>query len=266
MDDFHTGPHSFTLFLESKDIFNFPQSHSGHLNIFLPKPIDLTPGTWEVCLKRMILTPCVVPRIGFQESSLFVYYKNNETYQGETVFYDTSNLNAASAKVNDYINVFNASIPEIVRNRVKLSNKNDRLELYADNVQVKFKDKNVAKLLGFTEGLMYPPRIGSNKTFLAPFNADTRNGYHICKIVTDFTAPIAYGSSFFSIVAICVLPDSKIPIDVVFPGDMYVQVIKNFISKISISILDFEDKPFPFADCQYPIILQLNFRRQNNFV
>lgn len=263
MDDFQSGPHSFTIFVDSKDIFNLSRPQESQLNIFLPKPLELSPGTWEVCLKRMILTPTLNPLHDIRENSLFVYYKHEDNFKGQTLSFDTSHLNVISPSISEYVKVFNNCLPETVQTRMKLSVDADRLKLYADNVQIKFKDFDIAQLLGFNAGTMYPPEIAPKQIVMAPFPIGVRNGYHICKVTTDFTAPLVYGSSFFPIIGLGIIPKSDIPTEIVFTSDMYVPVIKSTISKISISILDSENKLFPFTDFRYPIILQINFRCRN---
>lgn len=267
MDDFQTGPHSFTFFVDSSDIFNLSQPHTGELNVYLPKPIELTSGQWEVCLKRMFFSPLINPLNEKIENCLFIYYHESDTiFKGETLEVDASAVNPIEPKLNDYVEIFNNAIPEKIKSRVNLSVINGKLHLYADMAQVKFKDFSLARILGFQHEVMYPFNIESKKTVVAPFFSSIRNGYDICKVVTDFTAPIAYGSSFQPIIGVSVVPDSVLPVDILFPCETYAPVIKSCISKIYIRIQNLDGEPFLFSDLRCPIILQFHFRRRSSYI
>lgn len=80
--------------------------------------------------------------------------------------------------------------------------------------------------------------------------------------MTDFTAPVYYGSSLFPIVEIGVIKYEEInsPISYEFQNETYVPVIKSYITKLEVNIVDENNQPFHFDNALSPIILKFYFR------
>jgi len=265
MDDFLSGPQNFTLFVDSKDRFNLSQPHEGQFSITLPKPIELTPGTWEVCLKSLIITPSLNPLLSGIDNQIKIFSKNDDLQTKEDVVnIDVSNTDKLEPDLLDLVTIFNDSIPDQFKKKVVLQIKDETTKLKLDNVQIKYNDSPFTKVMGFVPEVVYPYAVEKNQWFqhrlLLVFTMT-----EICRVITDFTAPIPYGSNFLPIVGVGIVPISISPININFPRDVYYPVIKTYISKLSIGILNCDDKPFPCVDYSNPIILQFHFRQRSQF-
>lgn len=160
MDDFLTGPHSFTLDIDSSDSPNIRKPHGSIIGIALAKPLEFISGNWEVCLKQMI---CI-------------------------------------------------------------------------------------------------PRNQNHKDILV--SGDANNRYKFFRVLTDFTAPVSYGSTYLPIIGMGVLKHDKSGeiLSCDFSNDTYIPVIKSYISKLNISIIDCNGILFPFHSLTSLIVLKLHFR------
>lgn len=261
MDDFLTGPHSFDLYIDSYDSSNFKKPYESAFSIILNKPLEFVSGNWEVCLKQIIFAPNIHLISPIEGQITVMQRENGKKHRFKL---NLSDLNLKSQ--SHCVEAFNLSIPIDFKDKILMTTDDNYSKLILKNVHIQFESNKLANIFGFRGNQFYPNlnitnASSSNAEVLSHVSFNVNNGYQIFKVLTDFTAPVNYGSTFLPIIGIGILKANNSNAESYnFYNGTYVPIIKSYISKLSITIADWTGQPLPLHEALCPIILKLNFR------
>lgn len=253
MDDFKSGPKSFTITLDSSDPLIETQEHDTNFTAILGKPLEFT-GEWEVALTQLIFKTEIQQ---IQPNYCTISIKDN--YDKSIIKFEIDTTTDRLETLTDLINAFHNSLPNSVKYKVKMSQNGKKLSLSVDGKQVMF-PKYLDKLFGFDGNIWLP--IFEEKTTDALFKPNFTGHSEICHILCDIIVPQQYGCIEKLILQTFTIPqDSNQMYHLKIKNPTYIPLMRTYISFINIKIVDRNDEKLVLNDKRYPIILSLNFRQ-----